>query len=149
MLCGRFLYLGHFGFFCFLTRSGLCGFPLGLLGLCSGQRAPIDSGIDLVEDDLFSSLKFAHILVGSKIDRVSAHQHHPAKAATKTHVMGFSISRRAGLPSAILSILTGCVLMCSRIVSNMKLRGAFVLILPCEAWDRETSYPALRRAEIV
>lgn len=54
-----------------------------------------------------------------------------------THVIGLFNARRAGEFSAILSIRTGFVLMCSRTISYMKLHGAFVLIDPGEACDRE------------
>lgn len=66
-----------------------------------------------------------------------------------THVIAVSFNFLAGLPSGILSTLTGVVFAYSLTISYKKALGASVLSEPEEAWDRETLYPALSNAEIV
>jgi hypothetical protein len=65
-----------------------------------------------------------------------------------THLIGLSIIRLAGLPSAILSSRTGLVLIYSLTISNRNDLGASVLTDPEVAWDRETLYPAFRSADL-
>lgn len=58
---------------------------------------------------------------------------------TQSHLISPASSFLAGLPSAILSTLTGFDLIVSRMMSYMNDLGALVLIDPEEACDRETS----------
>ena len=55
-----------------------------------------------------------------------------------THVISLLSIFLAGLPSGILSILTGFAFTYSRKMSKMNDLGALVLIEPDTAWERET-----------
>jgi hypothetical protein len=70
------------------------------------------------------------------------------ETASRTYVCGLSSIFNTGEPSLILSLRTGFFLINSRMTSCTNAIGALVLMDPAAAWERETLYPALRRAEL-
>jgi hypothetical protein len=140
----------------FLTRLLIHRLALPLFDLLTSSggyvprprgRTPISLRIRLVENDFIGSFIILHIRMRCKFDLMSTISHHPNKGRRGTHVIGFRRAKREGDFSGILSILTGFSLTCSLTISYMKLQGAFVLMDPGEAWDREILYPPLSRAE--
>jgi hypothetical protein len=72
----------------------------------------------------------------------------PEQERPDTHVCSLANKLLAGLPSLTFFIMTGFDLIHSRITSCTNVRGAFVLIDPATACEREISYPAFKSAEL-
>ena len=107
----------------------------------SGGWSPIRQRILLVEDNLVSFLISGRIGVfrkGDLVPKQCAQCPHHTRHKAWTHSCGLAKRPRAGLPSGILSILTGVSLIHSRMMSCMKLQGASVFTEPGAACDLET-----------
>ena len=101
--------------------------------LCSRPRAPIRQGILLVVYNFLTSLKSRRGRVKGEVHALTEESKKRIQSFRITDVCFFSMSSRAGLCSAILSIRTGFSFRCSRTISKMKLLGASVLIDPAPA----------------